>query len=144
MISVEPFRARDATELSEQEATAYLRPFISEEVMKALEGSPYAYTLRGADGRVVACAGVYEYWKGRGEAWALMDKNCKSEFFAVHNAVKRFLEICPVRRIEAVVDAGFEAGHRWVKALGFELEAPRLRGYRPTGGDCALYARVRG
>jgi hypothetical protein len=104
--------------------------------------TPMAYSIQ-VDGRVIACAGVVEYWKNRGEAWAFVDRKCKREFLALHHIVRDFLDHCPVRRIEAAVSTTFSAGHRWVRALGFELEAPILRAYGPDGGDCSLYARVR-
>lgn len=84
-----------------------------------------------------------KYWEGRGEAWAIIDDDCKKEFLTIHNFAKRFFEICPLKRIEATVDAGFSPGHRWVKMLGFKLEAPLLKSYLPNGGDSSLYAKVR-
>jgi len=56
--------------------------------------------------------------------------------------VKRFLDGCYLHRIEMTVDCDFPQGHRWAKMLGFTMEAERMRGYRPDGGDCALYARL--
>lgn len=142
MIQVVRFKAEHLSQLMEQEATQYLRAYLTPAHIAALEQSPHSMTGL-ADGRVVICGGVVEYWPNRGEAWAIIDQNCKEHFTAIHNAVKRFFEVCPLRRIEAAVDIGFEAGHRWMRLLGFELEAPVLRAYRPEGGDCSLYARVK-
>lgn len=141
MIEVVKFTPEHLDRLDEQEATAYLRPYLRPEHVQALAAGQSYTALAGE--RVVACAGVVEHWPGRGEAWAYLDRDCRRHFLAITNAVRRFLDVCPLRRVEAVVDVEFPAGHRWVRALGFALEAPRMAAYRPDGGDCALYARVR-
>lgn len=128
--------------LLEQEATAYLKPYLGEGHAEALANLKYAYTMVEGDS-VMGCAGLTEYWPGRAETWAILNPECKKHFLAMHNIVKRFLNAVPHRRIEAIVDRSFQAGHRWVKALGFHVEADLLKGYRPDGGDCTLYARVR-
>lgn len=145
MIEVVKYRAEHMKFLKEQPATAYLSEYMSSDADLALESATYAYTaFSKATGKPILCAGVHEYWPGRGEGWAIFDVNCRREFFAVHSAVKRFLSVCPINRIEAAVDVDFEAGHRWVKALGFTLEAPVLKAYRPNGADCSLYALIGG
>lgn len=133
---------RHISQLREQPATAYLNEYLDADNEKNLVNAKYSYAIE-IGGRLIACAGVVEYWPGRGEAWAILDQNCKKEFLQLHGVVKRFLKVCPVRRIEAAVDTGFRAGHRWVRALGFEMEAQRLKGYRPDGGDCSLYALIK-
>ncbi|TXG77626.1 hypothetical protein E6Q11_02535 [Candidatus Dojkabacteria bacterium] len=141
MFEVVKYESKHMDMLIEQEATAYLRPYMTKKHADALENT-MAYTGIYS-GKVIVCAGVVEYWANRGEAWALLDAQCRKEFIFIHNVIRRFLNICPLRRVEAAVDLNFEAGHRWVKALGFKLEAPLLRAYRQDGGDCSLYARVR-
>lgn len=107
-----------------------------------LEGQKYSYAyFDGPD--VVMVGGVIEYWFGRGESWAVISDHHRSSFIKVHNSAKRFFDECPIRRIEMSVVCGFENGHRWARALGFTLEAERLRAYLPNGKDAALYARVR-
>ena len=142
MTRVERFKAEHWNEIAEQEAMAYLRDYISPEMVQSLEKSKYAYTIR-VDGRVVACVGVVEFWQGRGEAWTVIDRNCKREFISIHRTVKSLLKICPTDRVEAVVDLGFDAGHRWMDLLGFKLEAPIMAKYRQNGAHCSLYARVK-
>jgi hypothetical protein len=43
--------------------------------------------------------------------------------------------------VELTVLKHFAAGHRWAKMLGFEIEAPLMRGYNPDGTDSVGYAR---
>lgn len=116
---------------------------LTEEEAARLERADHSYTII-VDGDIAAVAGVAEYWPGRAEAWAVLHPSCKKHFFTVHNVVKRFLGICPVTRIEAAVEVGFEQGHRWVRALGFNLENVRARAFLPGGRDASLYAMVKG
>jgi hypothetical protein len=44
-------------------------------------------------------------------------------------------------RIELTVRADFEAGQRWVRALGFHIETPRLEAFGPEGEDHIGYVR---
>lgn len=119
-----------------------LIPHLTMKQLISLEFAPYAFTGL-IDDRVIFCAGVSEYWPGRGEGWALLTEESRHHMLVITRMIKRFLEICPTRRIEASVEVNFKEGHRWAKMLGFELEASRLRAYLPDGQDCSLYARVR-
>jgi len=142
-IEVLKFEVEHLKDLNEQHATARHRIYVRPEQLQFVAmNSRFAYTVK-VNSRTVLCAGVLEYWPGRGEAWALFDESCRHEFISVHNVVKRFLKMCPVRRIEAMVDLDFPQGHKWISALGFQLEAPRMKAYRQDGGDVALYALVR-
>lgn len=144
MLALAEFHPDHVARLLAQPGAAWLKPWAAHGELDALREGP-AFTGYDADGRVLGCAGVLPYWSGRGEAWALLDHALvKPHFRAIHLAVRRFLTIVPLRRIEASVDAGFANGHRWVRALGFTLEAASRPGYRPDGGDCALYALVKG
>ena len=141
MIEVIPFRAEHIEQVLENAAQQYLKVWLKPGELEALEG-PWAYS-GVSDGKVVACAGMVQQWHGRAPAWAYMSALSGKEMLAITRAVKRGFEVCPWDRIEAVVNCEFEAGHRWAKVLGFEMEAERMKKYRPDGGDCALYSRVR-
>lgn len=140
-LEIVPFKAEHMEQVLAQEAQQYLRAWLKPGEMKALEG-PWAYS-GVVDGRVHACAGLVSHWPGRAAAWAYLDAQAGREMLAVTRAAKRGIEMCPFDRIEAAVDCEFEAGHRWARILGFELETERMRKYRPDGGDCAMYVRVR-
>lgn len=142
MIEIVAFKAEHLKTLLERGAEPFLAPFISPASMKALESQRYARTAISGD-RVIACAGIGEYWPNRGEAWAFIDPDCTTEFLSLHRAVKKFLDECPIRRIEASVDIDFPAGHRWMNLLKFRMEALCMRAFLPDGRDCSLYARVK-
>jgi hypothetical protein len=127
--------------LTAEDALTLRKGVFSEKQLEALEANPFAYSVF-IDGALKMCAGITPYWEGRGEAWAIFGKTSRREFLALHNAGKKILGMCSLKRIEAAVDVDFTAGHRWVQALGFELEAARLKAFLPNGHDVSLYARV--
>lgn len=94
------------------------------------------------DEGIMAIAGIIPQWEGRATAWAMISQKAGAHFMHIHREVKKHVDNCPFRRLEATVDAGFEQGHRWMGMLGFEVEG-YLRAYRPDGGDQLMYARVR-
>jgi len=144
MIQVVPYKAAHFESLTAQEGQAYLRAEFTMEQAAALEGTANAFTALDESGAVLCSAGVVEYWPNRAEAWAFVSPLAKKEGFAVTRAVRRFLHITPIRRVEAAVDINFVEGVRWVNALGFSLASPwPMKAYKPDGADCWLYARVK-
>lgn len=144
MLQVVKLKSEHIEQLLAQDYNAGARPYYSPAYAKDLEDRAFSFALITETGRVVFCGGLAVYWQNRAEAWGLFDGKCKEYFFAIHSAVKSFLDSVPFRRIEASVAIGFEKGHRWIELLGFELEAPVMRAYTPDGSNMALYARVRG
>jgi hypothetical protein len=143
MIEVIRLKAEHFEQLLAQEWNAEMRPYFTPEAIKRLENNVHSYSAITASGRVVFCGGVTLYWPNRCEVWAVFDPKCKREFMAIHREVKKFLYSLNMRRIEASVRVGFESGERWVKALGFKMEAPIMKAYTPGGEDCSLYALVK-
>jgi len=141
-VTVHKFSAKDWGSVIAVPQISIFEP--SHEVLYHLEQLPVSLTLRDQRGKIVAHMGIRPLGADRAECWAILDWTCKNEFQSIHRVAKEYLKTSHFTRIEAVVECDFEAGHRWVKALGFELEAERMRYYYPDGKDCALYARVRG
>ena len=142
MTTLVPFKAEHLSHLlSKQSVPAFgLNP--DELDLNRLETAPHIYSVLSDDVPFL-CGGVVEYWPGRGEAWAVFDPQCRNVFLSLHHIAKRFIEACPVRRIEAAVELDFQQGHRWVLALGFTLETPKARAFLPNAKDCSIYARVK-
>ena len=103
--------------------------------------SPHAKSIL-LDGKPIFVGGIVPYWGNRGEAWAVLSPGYPQHFYAMHKKIKKHFESCPFRRIEATVECEFENGHRWIRALGFTLEAPRLKLYFPDGKDASRYALI--
>lgn len=98
-------------------------------------------------GKLMICVGLTPYWNGRGHIWAIFSSNAAGNFVAVFRGMRKFLEGSKYNRVEMDVPLGSrisDLAHRRALLLGFELECPRARHYRPGGGDSALYAWVRG
>ena len=107
-----------------------------------LAQSPWRYTGI-VDNRAVACGGVQIIRENTGLAWMCFAKGSGKYMKEITNATREALDACPLPRIETLVKTSFKAGHRWMKRLGFELEAPAMRKYGPNGETYSLYARIK-
>jgi hypothetical protein len=92
--------------------------------------------------KVYLVGGAIKFHEHRAEAWAMIDQSCRKDFLGVFNKAKQWLDGYKIRRLEATIDHEFEAGHRWIKALGFNFEAGPLKKYRMNGDDVSLYVRI--
>ncbi len=140
-MTVVPYKAEHLLALQVQPGQLGTAGFITPEYARALEDEN-AFTLL-VDGQALAVGGVKEIWPGRAFVWSWIDRRAGAHFAAVHHAAKQILAAAPYRRIEADVPCGFTAGHRWLRLLGFHLEAACMMAYQPDGADCSLYARVK-
>ena len=139
-MEIVPFEAEHLKRLELQAAQAYLSQWVTPEQGDALAEEPSFTALK--DGKPIACAGIVTMWFGRAIAWAYVSDTGPQDFIGVHRAVKGFLDVCYVQRIEMTVDCDFPQAHRWAKMLGFEMESERMKSFLPNGDDSALYARV--
>ena len=142
MTEVVKFKADHAFQINMQDHDLVELSSFKREHFEAMASRRHSYTIL-VNGVVRACIGLVEYWNNRGELWAIIDRSVKHEFVSIVRAMKRLLDESDVARMEAIVNVGFVQGHRLVKLLGFELEAPLMRKYGVTGLDCSLYARVK-
>jgi hypothetical protein len=95
------------------------------------------------DRRIVAIAGVAHAYAHCGEAWAILSDEAGKYMLAVDRLARAILQDAPYRRITTYVRCDFAEGHRWIKSLGFEVEAKTCRMAGPEMADYALYALVR-
>lgn len=142
MVEVVRFKKEHLSELKEHVFGLSVKKNISSQQLENLENRNHSYTVI-KEGRVLACAGITEFWPGRGEAWALLDKDIGPLLIDVSREVKKFLDEVPIKRIEAIVYTDFIEGIRWVKLLGFKLESPCMKAYGRNGKDCMLFSRVK-
>lgn len=136
-----PFLAAHFWAIDVQPAQAYVRRYVSGQLLADMERTN-AFTCVVGE-RPVACFGWVEHYPTRAALWAFISGTAGRHFVAITRIAKRLIAGLPHKRIEIEVDYEFEQGHRWAKMLGFEVEAPRMRGFRIDGGDSALYAKVR-
>lgn len=140
-MNIVPYKAEHLMALQLQEGQVHSASYVTEDYAQALEGQ-WAFTAM-ADGKPIAVAGIAPLWDNRGLAWTFIDKRAGSHFTELHKVVKKVLDDAPYRRIEADTPCDFKQGHRWLRMLGFKLEAERMEAYLVDGGDASLYARVK-
>jgi RimJ/RimL family protein N-acetyltransferase len=140
-MNVVPYKAEHLLAMQLQPGQAHYSSWVTEEYAKSLE-SQYAFTALVEDYPMLV-GGVVELWENRALLWSFIDRQAGKHFVGIHRGVLQFLDMLPYRRIEAECDCDFAQGHRWLKKLGFELEAKRMRAFRVDGGDSALYSRVK-
>ncbi len=138
---IEPFQPKHLEILVLQPSQAAVSVFFDAEYGQALKEAGPCFSAVD-NGEVLACAGVVKQWENRAIAWGLISENAGRQFVRIHKAVQRFLESTDFKRVEAFVDSDFDAGHRWIKMLGFEYEG-YMKNFSPLGKDCLLYARIK-
>lgn len=128
--------------LSLQHAQAYLQSLADDPGYRdSLAALGEAYTVLG-NGGPVACCGVVEHHPGRAELWALLSPSSGPYMRGISKAVRGWIAQSKYQRIEAHVQAGFEAGHKWAKMLGFAPECV-LQKFMPGGVDGVMYSIIK-
>lgn len=141
MIRIAPFRLEHWHRIQLQPEQEDAVHFLSDHEIVQLETTD-AFTAFVGD-EVVAIAGVVPLSPGRGHAWALLSNGARRHMLPITRAINRFLRISgDFTRVEMAVKCSFEEGHRWARLLGFEMEAPVMKRYDPSGEDYSLYARI--
>ena len=142
MIGLVPFEAEHFSRMTVQEAQAWLQENVAPAELKGLEGA-YAVTAM-QDGVPLVCAGVIPQWGERAFVWSFFSDRVNGRNFpAIHRLAVQFLDSLPFKRLEASVDVDFEPGHRWMRLLGFKIEAPFQEMFQPDGKDSVGYVRIR-
>lgn len=142
IVNVLTFKAEHILQIKRQSHDLIELQDFTIEHFRKFEPLPWQWSIE-VDGVIKACCGVVSYWQGRGEAWAMIDQTAGVHMIGLVRALKRIFATIDCTRVEATVIANFEAGHRLVKLLGFDLEAPLMRKYGNKGWDYSLYARVK-
>lgn len=136
-----PYEAEHLMKLKLQPEQRFCLGHITAAHAKALEGK-YSFTAL-VDGEPIAVGGITELWENRALCWTFIDGRAGEYFVQLHKIVRDLLDMVPYRRLEAETSCDFKQGHRWLRMLGFQLEAERMRAFRVDGGDSSLYARVK-
>lgn len=110
----------------------------SNEMLTCMERNGWTATY---DGAPVGCGGLVMHWPGRHMAWVYLNANAGPHMLFITRAVRRVLDNTD-GRIEMTVREDFDAGHRWAKLLGFQVETEVLRAYGPEGESHVGYVRI--
>lgn len=140
LVEIIKFEPSHLTTLIEQDAHKTLAHLGSENLASYLSTVDTYSIVDGS--KVYLVGGAVKFHEHRAEAWAMIDQACRKDFLGVFNKAKQWIDSYKIRRLEATIDHEFEAGHRWIKALGFTFEAGPLKRYRMNGDDVSLYVRI--
>lgn len=143
MVEIVKLEKGDLEMLLSDEKLKHYKTFLTKEAIAQIESSRYAFTLK-VNEKPIACMGVQEYWRGRGEAWAFFVPGYPEYFTRIHRAVLRFLREVKIRRIEATVRTAFFEGQKWVLMLGFQCERHEMKYWGPTGESYSAYSYLKG
>jgi hypothetical protein len=137
-----PFKPEHLAQIDRQAEQSVAREYLDNEEYIMSLAAHEAWTGI-IDDRVVACAGLIRVWGERYQAWAVISETIGAHgMLQLSRAVKRGLNLRK-GRIEAYVASGFEAGHRWARLVGMELETPvPMKHWLPDGSDASQYSRV--
>ena len=135
-----PYKAEHMLTLQVQQAQRGSFP-CTPEYAKSAEG-PQSWTALEGD-EILGVGGVLAIWEGRGQVWSILGAGAGKHFKELHRACLKILADAPQRRLESDCVCAFPAGHKWLRMLGFHLEAACARAYYPDGSDASLYSRVK-
>lgn len=142
---IEPFQPKHMAGLAGRlnESQALPDTQCTEEFGQRLAAVGEAYTALADDGRVMAICGAMPLWANRVHLWAFLATDSGPHMLGITRGVRRFLEASDYARVEAEVSEGFDAGHRWVRMLGFQCETPNgMAAFFPGGVRGYLYSKV--
>ena len=140
-MEVIPFKPEHLLAMDVQDAQEFSRAFFAPEHLEALERCASFTALAG--GAPVMCFGWVEMYPTRALLWSVLARQASGHMVALTRIAKRLVDSLPHRRIEAEVDAQFQASRRWMEMLGLRCEtATPLRAYNALGGDAYVYAKV--
>lgn len=143
-VKLVPMKKEHLLQLLDEKKNSHLKDVMPETQAAFLESTGLNYTMVSTpDEKVLMCGGVSLYWKDRGEAWAVRTTDCAKDFVGIVRLSKKFMWDVPVKRVEAAIETTFPEGHRWIKLLGFTMEAPLLKAYFANGSDVTLYSRIK-
>lgn len=108
------------------------------EAIAAMEASEW-YTLLHNDEPIMV-GGALQQWQGRWQVHAYMADSAGRHMRYLTREAREYISRLK-GRLELTVLVGFEAGHRWARMLGFEVETYVMKRYGPDGSDHTMWVR---
>lgn len=137
-LNIVPFMPEHLLRMDVQEAQR-----LNFSVADGAEMAGYGYAKSAVDGdKVIACMAIAELAQHRAIVFALLSADAGRYMLDFTRFALREFATLPYARLESLVACDFAAGHRWMKMLGFEIEAPRMKKFSTRLQDYSLYARV--
>lgn len=102
-----------------------------------------SFTVVSKEAEVIACLGLYAITPQVLKGWALISNRSGAYMGTLTRKVHSFLEELKAPRVETVVVEGFDAGHKWMRLLGFKCETPDgMENMGFSGETYYLYSKV--
>jgi hypothetical protein len=128
-----PFKACHWYSLRATDGVDELTGLPDEHHARILAGGGPAYSAL-AENKIIGIGGVFVLWPGNGEAWCLVSPEIQKHKFFFFRQSLRYLDMMArqhhLERIQAAVRVDFEAGLKFVEALGFQAEGIMEKYYR--------------
>ena len=106
-----------------------------------------AFTAIDEEGMLVCSAGIFDVWKGVGEAWLVGSSILNERGITLTRIISRRFKIIiktqKYKRIQCVVHNEWTISQKFVELLGFKNEG-LMRKYGPDGWDYVRYALIIG
>lgn len=143
MMEIVPFQTHHFLQMEVQENQRIASFQSTPEYLAFVEQLPGSFTIL-KNQEPIACFGWLEIHPGRAQIWSALSSNAGPHMVFCTRVAKRMIGLIPHKRIEAEVDAEFDAGQRWMEMLGFIKETDKpLKAHAPNGGDNYIYAKVK-
>ena len=114
---------------------------------KKLDAPGQSFTAIDEQGNIVCSAGIFDVWKGVGEAWLLGSSILNERGIALTRIIARRFKVIiktqKYKRIQSVVHSDWEISQKFVKFLGFKNEG-LMKNYGPDGDDYIRYSIIIG
>lgn len=141
-LTVTRLEPNDLFDIDEPDDMTKSQHLLTPELAEEIASGPYAFSFWNQQGILVACAGVRVSAPGRAEAWAIFSTHVKRDMVSVWRAIRDFIRVVDLRRIEATSPVGFPQGHAFLHACGFQPEGIMKSLYQ-RGVDHILYSVVK-
>lgn len=118
------------------------QPLIEQEAYRnSLKERGPGYSVE-LDGEIIAAAGVFMIWEGRGLAWALFTDKAIRNFRPIYRAIRHFYQTTDIRRVECYVETRHIQACKLAVSVGFKYECV-MKAFFPDGSDAIHYSKVR-
>lgn len=137
-MKIVPYIPEHAVRIRLQAAQAEVAGMVGTGYADALSKAGEAYSVLNGE-EVIFCGGVANIWPGRSMLWSLLSETANKHMLFLTRGVRRFI-LLQSGRIETIVRADFQEGHRWAKLCGLNWHHHEEK-YLPGGFDADIYVR---
>jgi len=139
MFEILPFEIKHLNPMLDQPGNEFVSDWLKGEHAEVMLKTGSTIAVNGVP---MLCGGVQKYWEGRGHVWAIFNLNSKRCFLPVFRAMKAYLKMQKIDRLETYVPTYLIKQQHRAELLGFKAEGIAKK-FLTNGDDCVLYAMVR-